>query len=531
MAYDNPFTLGLLRRFEGYTPKPKWDEKQYSVGYSTRWTPGTPIGTREDHERELAREAGVVDAYITNNVKAPLSPQQRAALTSFGFNLGPGAIGRLAPDLNAGNYDRVAQRMLTFARVGNNPNALNDRRRQEAELFLGKSVPQTEGPASAGAPMAAPIGGAPVAGGPVPLEIAPQGNKRFSKLADMLLAQAAGAKPRGWGELLNSAGDLALGYTMANKADTQDQAHQSSLAKALMGSGGDIGKTADVLIQSGDPDMMKTGISAKIAAAKKEEPLRGKNRFITMSDGRIFDTQLQQPVAGIGPKEDKAPAGYRPTDDGNLAFIPGGPADPNVKPKGRDKYTEVQTKAANFGNMMTKAEEEFTKKAQSQGIKPDEMQNPKNTLGAIRDAVVPFEGLRNVMTPEDTQAYNQMASQWIRAKLRKESGAAIGADEMAQEFKTYFPQYGDSPKVIQQKAAARAEATKGMIAESNGAYGAMFGPNAVPADAAAPIPAPAAPATPNSGGAPAQPKTQQEYMALPPGTPYVAPDGSLRTKQ
>lgn len=146
------YTLNLLKRFEGYTAKPKWDHKQYSVGYSTRWQPGSPVGTREDHERALRTEAGKVDSYIDQNVTVPLDDNKRAALTSFGFNLGPGAIGRLLPDINAGNWDRVSQRMLSFSRAGNNPTALIDRRTQEAEILRGAPLPQGAAPAMASAP-------------------------------------------------------------------------------------------------------------------------------------------------------------------------------------------------------------------------------------------------------------------------------------------------------------------------------------------------------------------------------------------
>ena len=44
---------------------------------------------------------------------------------------------------------------------------------------------------------------------------------------------------------------------------------------------------------------------------------------------------------------------------------------------------------------------------------------------------------------------------WIRAKLRKESGAAIGADEAEQEYKNYFPVVGDSAEVVKQKRDLR----------------------------------------------------------------------------
>lgn len=137
------YTLNLLKKLEGYTAKPKWDEKQYSVGYSTKWVPGQPIGTREDHENALRREAGQIDDYINKNVTAPLDDNKRAALTSFGYNLGPGGIQKLLPDINAGNWDKVASRMLSFSRAGDNPNALTDRRREEAGILLGGPLPES----------------------------------------------------------------------------------------------------------------------------------------------------------------------------------------------------------------------------------------------------------------------------------------------------------------------------------------------------------------------------------------------------
>lgn len=74
------------------------------------------------------------------------------------------------------------------------------------------------------------------------------------------------------------------------------------------------------------------------------------------------------------------------------------------------------------------------------------------------------------------QQYRQAASDWIRAKLRKESGAAIGVDEMQKEFETYFPQVGDSAEVIAQKAQAREVATKAMAKSAGRAYQAYQPP-------------------------------------------------------
>lgn len=73
---------------------------------------------------------------------------------------------------------------------------------------------------------------------------------------------------------------------------------------------------------------------------------------------------------------------------------------------------------------------------------------------------VPFIGgvlERGAQTPEQQQ-YKNAALAWIRAKLRKESGAAIGADEAAQEYQNYFPVINDTKEVIEQKRRLRQSA-------------------------------------------------------------------------
>jgi hypothetical protein len=76
---------------------------------------------------------------------------------------------------------------------------------------------------------------------------------------------------------------------------------------------------------------------------------------------------------------------------------------------------------------------------------------------------------RIVQSPQEQQ-FKQAADDWIRAKLRKESGAAIGAEEMASEYRTYFPQVGDTTEVIAQKAYARQVATAAMRQSAGKAY-------------------------------------------------------------
>lgn len=66
--------------------------------------------------------------------------------------------------------------------------------------------------------------------------------------------------------------------------------------------------------------------------------------------------------------------------------------------------------------------------------------------------------------------YKNAKKAWIRAKLRKESGAVIGAEEEADEDRTFFPQPGDPLTVVAQKAALRKNTEQTMAKQSRGGF-------------------------------------------------------------
>lgn len=76
---------------------------------------------------------------------------------------------------------------------------------------------------------------------------------------------------------------------------------------------------------------------------------------------------------------------------------------------------------------------------------------------------------------DNQRKYEAAADEFINAALRNESGAAISDKERDQAYKMYFPQYGDDPSVVKQKAAARERVIQSMRAESQGAYESMYG--------------------------------------------------------
>jgi hypothetical protein len=117
------------------------------------------------------------------------------------------------------------------------------------------------------------------------------------------------------------------------------------------------------------------------------------------------------------------------------------------------------------------------------------------------------------MTPDQAR-YRQAQEDWVRAKLRKESGAAIGKEEMEREIATYFPQVGEGPEVRAQKRQARAVAVEAMRASA----GKATVPSSVPS--VEPLP--------ESG--PKRIASDAEYNALPSGATFIGPDGKTRRK-
>jgi hypothetical protein len=146
-----------------------------------------------------------------------------------------------------------------------------------------------------------------------------------------------------------------------------------------------------------------------------------------------------------------------------LPVIPiAGPGGALLKGKAPPKPTEGETNAAGFANQMENAEAII--KQLPTGAQPG--------FGSAVAQSIPFIGgaTERIVQSAQTQQYKQAAEAWIRSKLRKESGAAIGKDEMDKEFITYFPQIGDSPAVIAQKETARKIATEAMKKSAGRSY-------------------------------------------------------------
>lgn len=140
---------------------------------------------------------------------------------------------------------------------------------------------------------------------------------------------------------------------------------------------------------------------------------------------------------------------YKADGSGDVEFIPGGPADPG-NPRNRVRPTADQSNAAGYYDRMVESEKLIGNFAPSY--------KDFVAFNYVLDGGPTTAAIAQQITSDEGQSYYQAAADWVRAKLRKESGAAIGEREMLQEIRTYFPLPGEGPEIIAQKAAARATA-------------------------------------------------------------------------
>lgn len=126
--------------------------------------------------------------------------------------------------------------------------------------------------------------------------------------------------------------------------------------------------------------------------------------------------------------------------------------------------TEAQGKAAGFANRMFEAEKIMADPNLQGAQKPELFASVLETLPIVGGVAG-----RSAQSSARDQV-RQAQENWVRANLRKESGAVIGADEMREEVKNYFPQIGDSDAVIKQKAHFRRTVANGMAREAGRSY-------------------------------------------------------------
>lgn len=173
--------------------------------------------------------------------------------------------------------------------------------------------------------------------------------------------------------------------------------------------------------------------AAELAAGKTiTNPADGSVIFMTPSG--IFGQKPGQPPQPVG----GALGGPAAAPQGAITITPPKP----------EKMTEGQSAAALYADRMVDADK-IIQEVEQAGLDP---------VGKGLERV-PFG---NYLQSADYQRFEQARRDFVNAVLRRESGAVISDQEFANAERQYFPQPGDKPDTLRQKAANRKVAIEGI---------------------------------------------------------------------
>jgi hypothetical protein len=266
------------------------------------------------------------------------------------------------------------------------------------------------------------------------------------------------------GAVLGGLGALATGEP--TDAGTIATRKQNATAQALIAKGVPV---ADVQAAVNNPDVMKTLVTQYFGPNKFDhvtrkdaegaeipgsyDPVTGKYKWESIPADATGGTVMGpngQPIA--------IPAGVN-----RKAFVR--KISENAADVASGKQTEAQAKASQYAVRMSQAEKQMGP-LQDQGL---------NFWDRAADSLP--GGVGNYAQSGQYQQYKQAQSAFITALLRQESGAAISQSEFSRYEKEMFPQPGDSPQVVQQKAQQRVAAIQQMQRAAGPGYQA---PGAAP---------------------------------------------------
>lgn len=157
------------------------------------------------------------------------------------------------------------------------------------------------------------------------------------------------------------------------------------------------------------------------------------------------------------------------TGTGKAVSGPDGLALPGVtKP-----LNDSQSKALLFGTRMQESHKIL-----------DQLANEGTTTSVPGSRAFGVGGIISALSSDNRQMLDQAKRDFMTALLRRESGAAISSGEFDTADKQYFPQLGDGPKAIAQKARNRELAINGILAEVPAKQRASITPKPTAAPAA-----------------------------------------------
>jgi hypothetical protein len=379
-----------------------------------------------------------------------------------------GQVGRVATPMGA--YQIVGT-TLRGAKEGLGLTG-SERMTPELQDQLGMWIYQNQGP---GAWEAWGKGGGGGGGGPVTQST--KGGAPMVGLLDM------NDEPKPFGDRLKEswrsgelAENLALAFNSlrmrpdANLAQTigrrQDRREQSET----------INRTAQWLASNGRPDLAEAMLSgalsgtdaARIAMTPAEapEPVKGvvvDGRLVNPLTGEvIYEGAGGDPMSTIGKLASDLNAGRITQEQYDVALANMAPPGMVIESDGAGGFRMVQGAGAGAGvKPLTEGQSKdnvYATRAEGALATLDPVAESLTSLGQRAAEMDPTGFVRSAVQTPEFQIAKNAGDEFLQAVLRKDTGAAITAQEQELYGKTYLPQPGDGPEVLQQKQIARRRA-------------------------------------------------------------------------
>ena len=132
-----PSLTEFVKGFEGFSARPYWDNKQWSIGYGTKATGQEGPITKQEAEQRLAQELAKAREHVVSRADKygyKLNDNEIDALTSFAYNVG--GIDQLT-DSGRRSKAEVAAKIAAYNKSAGKPlKGLATRRAAEQNLFL-----------------------------------------------------------------------------------------------------------------------------------------------------------------------------------------------------------------------------------------------------------------------------------------------------------------------------------------------------------------------------------------------------------
>lgn len=233
----------------------------------------------------------------------------------------------------------------------------------------------------------------------------------------------------------------------------------------------DLAQAAQVFRGMGLGDQVLSGQLPAADVGRSQAAVAGKPLFDAQASGTVLDpfsgalneagglarsniaenqaqaAHARAQAAAAKNTDGRLPVGYRWRADGGQEPIPGGPASISEK---KGAPTEDERKAAGW---YQQAKFAFDNMESVLSKHPEAAK--QQTFPAMVGAIPMVGGaLKNAMTSEARQRFEQAASSFAEAALRAATGAGVNHDEAQQKIAELTPQWGDKPGNVAQKKAA-----------------------------------------------------------------------------